>query len=374
MPSGRRHPPIDEVIDHPIDGESDDPGGEEFEHPIVRGIRWAVSAGSRGLGHALQSRRGSTLDPHGSDGLSSSAIAVQGVTKRFGRTVALDDVSLSTAPGGVCGLVGPNGAGKTTLIRLLLGLERPTGGGIRVLGLDPRRNAVALRERVGYVPDTFHADRWMTARDVLRFCRGVRRHWNDARAADLVARLGIPLRTRVRNLSRGTLVNLALVAAVAPEPDLLLLDEPMAGLDPLAREEVVEAVIASAPKRPWTILFSSHSLDDVRRLADSIAVIVAGRIVHHGPTDDLLASVRRLRMRVDDGRPRPLPEGIDVIGSQVAGREWTIVVRDGSGHAIERLRGLPGVEILGVDPLSLEEIFKQLARAASRRPEERSRP
>jgi len=302
----------------------------------------------------------------------SPAVSMHGVTKRFGTTVALDDVSLSIAPGSICGLVGPNGAGKTTLVRLLLGLERPASGTIRVLGLDPLRDAIPLRERVGYVPDTLHADRWMTAAEVLRFCRGLRRHWNDTLATRLVDRLGIPLKTRVGSLSRGTLVKLGLVAAVAPEPELLLLDEPMAGLDPLAREEVVETVIAAAPDRPWTVLFSSHSLDDVQRLADSIAVVVAGRLVHHGATDDLLAAVRRVRMRVDDGLPRPLPEGIDVIGSQDSGREWSLVIRDGVPTAIERLRALPGVEVLGVDPLSLEEIFKQLARAPAGRVDERS--
>ena len=243
---------------------------------------------------------------------AAPAISMHGVTKRFGTTVALDDVSLSIPTGSICGLVGPNGAGKTTLVRLLLGLERPAAGTIGVLGLDPLRDALGLRERIGYVPDTLHADRWMTGAEVLRFCRGLRRRWNAPLAARLVDRLGIPLKTRVGNLSRGTLVKLGLVAAVAPEPELLLLDEPMAGLDPLAREEVVETVIAAAPDRPWTVLFSSHSLDDVQRLADSIAVVVAGRLVHHGATDDLLAAVRRVRMRVDDALPRPLPAGIDV--------------------------------------------------------------
>jgi len=303
---------------------------------------------------------------------SAPAISMHGVTKRFGTTVALDHVSLSIPPGSICGLVGPNGAGKTTLIRLLLGLERPTSGTVRVLGLDPLRDALALRERIGYVPDTIHADRWMTAAELLWFCRGLRRHWNAPLATRLVDRLGIPLKTRVGSLSRGTLVKLGLVAAVAPEPELLLLDEPMAGLDPLAREEVVETVIAAAPDRPWTVLFSSHSLDDVQRLADSIAVVVAGRLVHHGPTDDLLTAVRRVRMRVDDALPRPLPAGIDVYGSQRSGREWTLVLRDGSGGAIERLRALPGVEVLGVDPLSLEEIFKHMARASSGPADERS--
>ncbi len=319
-----------------------------------------------------------TVAPHAGigspppDASPSTAIALERATKRFGATVALDDVSLTIPTGSTCGLVGQNGAGKTTLVRLLLGLERPASGSVRVLGLDPLRDSLALRERVGYLPDTVHADRWMTAAEVLRFCRGVRRHWNDALATSLVDRFGIPMRTRVANLSRGTLVKLGLVAAVAPEPELLLLDEPMAGLDPLAREEVVETVIAAAPKRPWTVLFSSHSLDDVQRLADSLAVVVAGRIVHHGPTDDLLAAVRRVRMRVDDGLPRAVPEGIDSLGSQHAGREWTLVVRDGGTEAIERLRALPGVEILGVEPLSLEEIFKQLARGPAARADRRT--
>lgn len=362
VPSDRRQPPIDRPID------------EGLDPPIVGPIRQAVSAGSRGPGDVLQSLRRSPLAPGGTDPPPSPAIVMEGVTKEFGRTVALGDVSLSIAPGSVCGLVGPNGAGKTTLIRLLLGLARPNAGGIRVLGLDPLRDAVRLRERVGYVPDTLHADRWMTAADVLRFCRGVRRRWNDDRAMELVDRLGIPLRTRVGDMSRGALVKVGLVAAVATEPDLLVLDEPMAGLDPLAREQVMETVIASAPKRPWTVLFSSHSLDDVRRLTDAIAVIVAGRLVHHGATDDLIASVRRVRMRVDEGHPRRLPEAIDVIASQEEGREWTLVVRDASDGAIDPLRALPGVEVIGVDPLSFEEIFKHLARASSDRPAERSRP
>ena len=304
----------------------------------------------------------------------ADAVWVHGLSKRFGATQAIDDMSLSIAPGSTCGLVGPNGAGKTTLLRLLVGLEQPTSGSIRVLGLDPHRDPLPIRERLGYVPDTIDAERWMTGTEVLRFCRGLRRHWNAPLAAELVDRFGIPLRTRVGNLSRGTLVKLALVAAVAAEPEILILDEPMAGLDPLAREEVVEAVIGAAPERPWTVLFSSHSLDDVRRLADSIAIVVGGRLVHHGPTEALLAAMRRVRVRLDGGTAPPLPEGIDVVGQRMAGREWTLVVRNGGSEVIERLQALPNSEVVGVDPLSLEDIFKELARPAAGRPPERNRP
>jgi ABC-type uncharacterized transport system ATPase subunit len=122
------------------------------------------------------------------------------------------------------------------------------------------------------------------------------------------------------------------------------------------------------------VLFSSHSLDDVRRLADSIAIVVGGRLVHHGPTEALLAAMRRVRVRLDGGTAPPLPEGIDVVGQRMAGREWTLVVRNGGSEVIERLQALPNSEVVGVDPLSLEDIFKELARPAAGRPPERNRP
>ena len=212
----------------------------------------------------------------------SEVFMVEGLCKRFGRREVLRGLDLRVEPGTVTVLLGENGAGKSTLLRLAQGTLKPDAGRVLVLGRDPLREATAVRRGIGFVPDVPDAPEWMTPRDLLRFLAPHYPTFDRAHAAALAERLRVPLTTRFRALSRGEGMKAMLVAALAHRPALLLLDEPFAGLDPLAREEVLAGVIESLREERRTVLCTTHDLDVAARIADRIAILAHGRISTHG--------------------------------------------------------------------------------------------
>jgi len=215
------------------------------------------------------------------------AIETIKLSRHFGRYKAVSNVSLRVPRGSVCALFGLNGSGKTTLIRLLLRHLRPTAGTIRLLGEDLGADTRAIRERVGYVAESRYLYDWMTVRETLEFTRSFHRQWDDAKAQSLVERLGLPLEQRVARLSRGHRARLCLTLALAYSPELIILDEPTSGLDVLVRREVLQNVIEEISQEGRTVLFSSHSVDEVERLADRVAIIHDGCLLRQGPIDEL---------------------------------------------------------------------------------------
>lgn len=225
-------------------------------------------------------------------------LVARGLVKRFGKRRVLDGLDLAVAPGQVTALLGENGQGKTTLMKLALGVLAPDGGSLTVAGCDPLKQPRPLRERVGYVPAQPDAYGWMTVRDLFRFLAPQYPTWDRALAAELVERLRIPDSTPFKALSRGEGMKAMLAAALAPRPQLLLLDEPFAGLDPLVREEVLRNIIGELRDGERTVLVATHDLDVVARIADRVAVLAHGRIVEHGPLaagEDAAAAPARLR-------------------------------------------------------------------------------
>jgi ABC-2 type transport system ATP-binding protein len=292
---------------------------------------------------------------------SEFAVEVVGVTKRFGKHVAVDNLTLQVPTGRTCGFIGPNGAGKTTTIKMLMGMLRPTAGQTRALGLDVAVDPLTIKQRVGYVPELHFIYRTMRVRDVLGFCRALFGTWNDRLCADLVKLFGIDAARKIKQLSKGTLAKLSLVVALAHEPEVLILDEPMSGLDPLAREEFLDGVLRSVCDRPRTILFSSHMLGDVQRMADMIAFIHEGRLLYCGATDALLSGTKRIRAVLRDGtQPGPPPAG--TIWQRVEGREWLLTLRDFTPAAVEQLRAGQPLENVEVLDLGLDDIFKDYIR------------
>jgi ABC-2 type transport system ATP-binding protein len=297
----------------------------------------------------------STTVSHGPD------IELLHLTKRFGRTPAVDNLSLTIPRGSTFGLLGPNGAGKSTTIKMLMGMLSITSGTTRVLGIDVTANAVEVKQRVGYVPEVHHIYRWMRIGEVLGFCKSAFRTWNDATCRELIEMFGLDLDKKVKHLSKGMQTKLALVVAVSHEPELLLLDEPLSGLDPIAREEFLDGVLRTICERGQTVLISSHMLDDVRRLADTVGILYEGRLLLHGNLDSLLTSTKRICVTLRDGsRPSQTLDG--VIWQRVQGREWTITVRDFSPEKVQQLQAMDGVENVGVVDLGLEELFKDFIR------------
>src|SRR6516162_2244498 len=230
------------------------------------------------------------------------ALTTRGLTKLYGDVQALRGVDLEVRRGEVFGFLGPNGSGKTTTIRCLLDLIRPSGGTLRVLGLDPQAEPVAVRARVGYLPGELRLDDNLTAAGVLRFFNALR--GNRAEPAfirHLADRLGLDLDTPIKNFSKGNKQKVGVVQALMHRPELLLLDEPTSGLDPLVQQEVLR-LIGEARAAGATVFFSSHVLSEVEEVAERVAIIRRGEVVEVAETASLLGrSVRRVRVRF--GRP-----------------------------------------------------------------------
>jgi ABC-2 type transport system ATP-binding protein len=292
---------------------------------------------------------------------SGPAIELLGLTKRFGRTLAVRNVSLEIPRGSTFGLLGPNGAGKSTTIKMLMGLLSPTAGSARVLGIDCRADAVQVKQRVGYVPETHNIYRWMRVGEALGFCKSCYPSWNDQTCRELLDLFGLDPAKKVKHLSKGMLVKLALLLAVSHEPEVLLLDEPLSGLDPIAREEFLDGVLRTICDRGQTVLISSHMLDDVRRLADTVGILYEGQLVLQGNLDALLTSTKRICATLRDGcKPKEAPEG--TIWQRIQGREWTATVRDFSPEKVQKVQAIDGVEHVRVIDLGLEELFKDFIR------------
>ena len=295
------------------------------------------------------------------------AIELARLTKRFDSTLAVDELSLEVPRGTTFGLIGPNGAGKSTTIKMLMGLLSTTGGRARVLGIDPFAEPVRLKQRVGYVPESHHIYRWMRVEEVLGFCRSLYDTWNEQTCREMLGLFGLDPRKKVKHLSKGMLVKLSLLLAVSHDPELLVLDEPMAGLDPVAREEFLDGVLRTICERGQTVVFSTHSLDDVQRLADTVGILYGGRLLVHRNIEELLASTKRIRATLTADRPPGEPPE-NTIWQSVQGREWSITVGDFTLDTVERIRVLEGVGHVEVIDLALDDVFKDFIkgrRAAS---------
>jgi ABC-2 type transport system ATP-binding protein len=285
------------------------------------------------------------------------AVELIGVTKRYRAAVAVDDVTLTIPTGAVFGLIGPNGAGKSTTIRMLMGMLAPSAGQIRVLGIDVAADAAQVRRRVGYVPERHDIYPWMTVGEVIDFVRSFYESWDNACCDEMFDLFALDRRKKVKQLSKGMLVKLSLLLAVAHRPELLILDEPTSGLDPIVHEDFLEAVLKAIASRGTTVLFSSHNLDDIRRLADSVGIMRLGKLVVQRDIHELLASTKRVRAVLADGRlPRWVPQG--TIWQRVERREWLLTIDGFDPALVERIRSENDVETVEVSDVALSELFR----------------
>ncbi len=226
--------------------------------------------------------------------MSESVISVSELTRRFGATTALDSVSLSLPRGAVYGLVGANGAGKTTLIRHILGLLRAQSGSVRVFGVDPVADPVAVLSRIGYLSEENDLPGWMRVDELIRYTSAFYPKWDDAYAEELRRAFALDPASKIKDLSRGQKARMGLLVALAHRPELLVLDEPSSGLDPIVRRDILGAVIRTIAGEGRTVLFSSHLLEEVEQVADHVTMISCGRIVLSAPLDAIKASHRSL--------------------------------------------------------------------------------
>ena len=290
---------------------------------------------------------------------NDSAIHIQGLTKSYGSVRALRGVDLTVQRGEIFGFLGPNGAGKTTAIRCMMDLIRPDGGILRVLGMDPQRESTQVRARVGYLPGEPNLDGNLTGHGAIRYLSGLRgQRASDAFARELAGRLDADLDRPIKNLSHGNKQKIGIVLAFVHKPDLIILDEPTTGLDPLIQQETLQ-IVRDAQSEGATVFFSSHIISVVEALAKRVGIIRQGVVVEIADTGELRErAVRRARIRfrepVDAGLFADL-RGVTVLSSsdptslllQVTGEMDTL---------IDKLYGLP-VSDLETERATLEEIF-----------------
>lgn len=292
--------------------------------------------------------------------MSDPAVVFERVTRRFGSTVALDGVSLAVPRGAVLGLIGRNGAGKTTALRLALGSLWPDTGRLRTLGLDPVTHGRDVATRVALLSEESSLYPWMTVAEIVSFTGRLHPRWDAAIAARLVKDLDLDPRKPIKTLSRGTRAKVALVLSVACRPELLLLDDPTAGLDPLVRREVLDGVLRAMSDEGGTVIYASHLVHDVERVADRIVVFDGGRIRIEGELEDLKARIRRARAVFDADAPRDAVIG-GAIDVATDGRVLIVTAEASNGDLEGSLRRV-GAREIAIEPLPLEEILVALLR------------
>jgi len=288
---------------------------------------------------------------------TNPVIEVRNLVRRYGRTDAVNGLSLSVKPGRCFGFFGRNGAGKTTTIKCLLNLLRPTSGDARVFGLDPSRHEVEVKSRLSYVPDLVAFYPWMTVRQTLDYCASFRPRWNTEIEGALLSQFRLDLRQKASHLSKGQRTQLALIAAICPEPELLVLDEPTSGLDPIVRREFIQTVIGAYqdgdPGRR-TVFVSTHLISEFEGLIDEFTIIDHGREVLTLEADEARTRYQKIHVRFAAD-----PGALELTGARVLrtqGRSLELVVNGNSERVIDALRQRP-TEALTVESLTLEEIF-----------------
>lgn len=285
------------------------------------------------------------------------AIEIRNLTYAYGKTEAVHDLSFRVLPGRCYGLFGRNGAGKTTTMKCLLNLLRPQRGQVRVFGLDPAKEEVAVKRRIAYVPDQVAFYPWMTVRETLDYVASFRERWNRQTELELFDRFRLEPAKRTDALSKGQRTQLALIAAICAETDLLVLDEPTSGLDPIIRREFIETVIGAYQEGHLgnrTMLVSTHLITEFEGLIDEFTIMDQGAAVLTLEAD--LARERYQRIRARFAQTPPDHDLLSALRVRRDGRELELIVNSTGTELLERLRAY-SPESITTEALTLEEVF-----------------
>ena len=287
--------------------------------------------------------------------MNPNVVEIQGVSRTFGRNVALDGIDLRIPQGIVFGLVGENGAGKTTLIKHILGTLKAKTGSVRVFGLNPVSDPVGVLGRIGYVSEDRDLPKWMRIDELMSYTQAFYSDWDPEFAEQLRELFELDSRQKVKYLSRGQRARVSLLLALAHRPDLLLLDEPSSGLDPVVRRDILTAIIRTVADEGRTVVFSSHLLEEVERVADVVAMVHHGKVILQNATHELLSSHRRLTFRFSNPHsvPPEIPGALSITGEQ---RDWTVLCNGEADRVRQAVAEMGGTLVEEGSP-SLDEIF-----------------
>ena len=293
---------------------------------------------------------------------AEAVIAVSSLSRHFGSKAALDDVSMFVPRGCVLGLVGENGTGKTTLIKHLLGSLKAQAGSVRVFGLDPVLDPVGVLGRVGYLSERRDLPGWMRVDEFMRYTQAFYPKWDEQYAGQLLEQFQLDPAQKLKTLSQGQQAKIGLLTALAYRPELLILDEPSSGLDPVVRRDILEAIIRTVSEEGRTVLFSSHLLDEVERVADHVVMLQRGRVVLNGRTED----VRHGHVLAVLSFPQPQVKPPVVAGAHAVtgfGSEWQVMF-GGSRLELETAAAKIGARVVEERTPTLDEIM--VARAGGK--------
>ena len=292
--------------------------------------------------------------------MNDTTVEASNLSKSFGDKQVLQDMSFGVSPGDVVGVLGKNGAGKTTLLELMLGFTAPSGGGVRLFGHESYSLPGDIKSRVGFVPQQDELLDQLSVADQLRVIASFYSRWDAALITRLCAEWGVDLKARIKSMSVGERQKLSILLAFGHRPDLLILDEPVASLDPIARRQFLEQLLTISADGERAIVFSSHIVSDIERLANRIWILKDGRLDWKGDLDSLKESIVRLHLR-GAGEELPTLTIPGALNFRRDGAFATAVVRDWTPAAQDALEKSASVQI-EVETLGLEEIFVELHR------------
>ncbi|MEM9016711.1 MAG: ABC transporter ATP-binding protein [Verrucomicrobiota bacterium] len=292
----------------------------------------------------------------------SHPIEVENLSKHFGKTVAVDDLSFTVREGQVTAFLGSNGAGKTTTIQTILNLHRPNSGSASLFGIDSRKSGPREFRQIGYVSENMELPLWMTVEQYLKYCRPFYPTWDDEFSAQLMEEFQLPHDRKLRNLSRGMRMKAALVGGIAYRPKLVILDEPFSGLDPLVRDEFIRGLLRMTGEQGWTVFLSSHDIEEVERLADRVILIDSGRKRVDETTAGILESCRRVEVYCGEEIEENFSAPEDWHGFRSAGRSASFGISESIEDLEAEIRSqLPEVNRIESHEMSLREVFVMMA-------------
>ena len=295
----------------------------------------------------------------------NAIIETRELSRRFGKHLAVKDLSMEVPTGSICALLGPNGAGKTTTVKMLMNMIRPSGGRSTVLGTDSTRLGPKEFSRIGYVSENQELPGWMRVQDLIDYCQPMYPSWDKDFCQQLIHQFDLPLDQKIKSLSRGIRTKVSLLVSLAFRPELVVLDEPFGGLDALVRDEFIRGLLELSGSTEWTVLVASHDIDEVERLVDWICVIDHGELRVSESTASLEDRFRQCEFRLEPGQrlPEALPDSW--LQPEADGQRVRFVESDYQADtAAERVRNvLPDLSELTVNRMSLKATFMALARS-----------